>query len=884
MSSYLEIAVNVAQVSGVFHYHLPEHLEGKVGSGHLVIVPFGKQRVQGVVLRSLEQPEAPYTRAVEELVDPAVVLTAGQLALARHLAESTLAPLSACIGLMVPAGLSQLADTLYSRLPAQPSGRPISALQQRLLTLLERRGPLRGRQIDQAMPRLDWRPLARGLLRRGLLKAQSVLPPPSVQPKAVRTAQLACPPEQARAALPGLGKAGSQVLARRQAMLTFLLKENGPVDVSWAYAASGGNLTDLRALAERGLVSLGESQVWRDPLMEVEFIPAEPPPLTGDQEIVWAELQAGLADAAAGQPVAPYLLHGVTGSGKTEIYLRAVEAVLQGGKQAIVLVPEIALTPQTVRRFLARFPGQVGLVHSRLSAGERYDTWRRARLGLLKVVVGPRSALFTPFPQIGLIVVDECHDDSYYQEESQPYHHAREAAVTYAGLVGALCLLGSATPDLLSQHRAHQGQWHYLQLPVRILAHRRAIQAQLERSAGPPQPADGALRPLQAGTYHYFEKEAAARDLPPVQVADMRQELKAGNRSIFSRALQAALTQTLEAGQQAILFLNRRGAATYIFCRDCGYSLKCPRCELPLTYHASSWQAGQLAHPADEPAGAGQTGELPKFLPTALPAEPLICHRCGYKRKMPLNCPGCGSRRIRQYGAGTERVEAEVQALLPQARTLRWDSETTRQKGAHEIILSHFANRRADILVGTQMLAKGLDMPLVTLVGVVLADIGLNLPDYRAAERTFQLLTQVAGRAGRSPLGGQVILQTFMPEHYAIQAAARHDAAGFYAQELAYRQQLGYPPYTRLVRLEYRHPEAAQAEAAAHALAAHLLDWIESADRRATRLIGPAPCFFSRIGGLARWQIVLRGPDPASLLRNRPLAEWKIEVDPVSLL
>jgi primosomal protein N' (replication factor Y) len=402
-----------------------------------------------------------------------------------------------------------------------------------------------------------------------------------------------------------------------------------------------------------------------------------------------------------------------------------------------------------------------------------------------------------------------------------------------------VCLLGSATPDITSAYRAAQGEWRYLRLPARILAHKETVQFRLQKLGQPSR-----YRPL--------ENLAETIDLPSVRVVDMRQELQRGNRSIFSLALQEALTHVLEEKQQAILFLNRRGTATYVFCRDCGHVLKCPRCDTPLTYHS--------------------------------PQAALTCHYCGYQRKMPETCPACKSRRIRQYGMGTERVEAEVQALFPRVRTLRWDYETTRKKGAHEVILGHFVAGRADVLVGTQMLAKGLDLPLVTLVGVVLADVGLNLPDYRAPERTFQVLTQVAGRAGRSPLGGEVLLQTFQPEHYVIQAAAGHNYREFYTQELEHRRHLHYPPFTRLVRLEYRHNRLETAEAAAQAMAEQLRQSIRLEGRRSTELIGPAPCFFSRLAGLYRWQIVLRGPDPASLLSHRDLGEWRVEIDPPSLL
>jgi primosomal protein N' (replication factor Y) len=452
-----------------------------------------------------------------------------------------------------------------------------------------------------------------------------------------------------------------------------------------------------------------------------------------------------------------------------------------------------------------------------------------------------------------VIIVDEFHDDSYYQAEIPPYYHARQLAVMYAHLAGAVCVLGSATPDVESRYRAAVGEWQYLGLPARILAHKQTVQNQLQKLAAERQ--EGAV----ASHYRPLEADAETIELPSVRIIDMREELKAGNRSIFSRALQQALTEVLQHREQAILFLNRRGSATYVFCRDCGYALKCPRCEIPLTLHTDAAQR-------------------------EMQTEALICHRCGYRRKMVQSCPQCKGTRVRHFGVGTERVEEEIRSLYPQARPLRWDFETTREKGAHDLILNRFSSHQADILVGTQMVAKGLDLPLVTLVGVVLAEVGLNLPDLRAAERTFQVLTQVAGRAGRSPLGGQVILQTFQPEQYAIQAAAGHDYDSFYRQELQARRSMGYPPFARLVRLEYRHLRAEQAEAVAHKLAAQLQAWIEEERSGATEIIGPAPCFYARLGGQYRWQIVLRGPDPAALLRGRIPEGWRIETNPPSLL
>jgi primosomal protein N' (replication factor Y) len=851
MTTFVEVAVNVPQVSGVFHYHLTPELDGQVRPGHLVEVPFGRQQVQGVVFRLVDQAEVPQTKPVTSLLDSQVVLTPLQIKLAEELAESTLSPLAACIDAMIPPGLAQQADTLYQKgTPLYPVSHPLTPLQNRILRVLSERGPLRSRQLDSAFKHVDWRASARSLVNQGLLSTHTVLPEPSVRPKTVRTARLACTAQQAEAALPNLARDGTPALTRRQAMLRLLLREGGEVQAAWLYAESGGNLADLQSLEKRSLVQLSNIEVWRDPLEQLEYIPSQPPELTSDQAAAWDSIQVGLQQAAQGKAVLPFLLHGVTGSGKTEIYLRSVQATLELGRQAIILVPEIALTPQTIRRFVSRFPDRVGAMHSRLSAGERFDTWRRARQGELTVIVGPRSALFTPFADIGLIVVDEFHDDTYYQAETQPHYHARDVAVRYAQLTGAVCILGSATPDIVSRYQAEAKKWHYLSLPQRILAHRQAVEGQVQRLGIRSQ-------------YRPISDETEFIDLPPVEVVDMRQELQAGNRSIFSLSLQKSLAETLDNHQQAILFLNRRGSATYIFCRDCGYILKCPRCDLPLTYHTAVAKVN-----ATTPASTAE----------------LTCHYCFYKRKLPSTCPNCGGERIRQYGTGTEKVEAEVLAHFPQARTLRWDFETTRQKGAHDLILSHFVNHQADVLVGTQMIAKGLDLPLVTLVGVVLADVGLSLPDLRASERTFQILTQVAGRAGRSPLGGQVILQTFLPEHYVIQAAARHDYQAFYRQELEYRRQLHYPPYSHMVRLEYRHRDPERAESTANNMAGQIKKWLAEEERVETELVGPTPCFFSRLAGMYRWQLVLRGPDPVSLLRGQHLGDWRVEVNPPSLL
>ncbi|MHB8113080.1 MAG: replication restart helicase PriA [Bellilinea sp.] len=839
MPLFVEVAVHVPGNTGTFDYHLPPELEGKVQPGCLVVVPFGPQRVQGVALRYIDMPSVPETRPVEALLDPLPVVTGAQMELAQQLSDQTLTPLSACLDLMLPAGISQQADREYQLVePLRVADDELKPTARRIVLLLRERGALRGRQIEASLPHQHAKEALQGLAKQGVVISRPVLPEPGVHPKLVRMVGLACPPEGIEPKLSQIGRAGTPAYQRRKAMLDFLVREPWLVEAAWVYAASGGNLADLRRLEELGLVVLSESEVWRDPLAQVEAPLQTPPELTQGQAQVWSQLQAALRSQNNGI-WKPYLLHGVTGSGKTEIYLRAVQEVLLQGKQALVLVPEIALTPQTVRRFLGRFPGMVGLVHSQLSVGERYDTWRRARAGKLQVIVGPRSALFTPFPNLGLIVLDEFHDSSYYQSEPAPAYSAVQAALTYGRLTRSTVLLGSATPSVEWMYTAQEKNWPVLALPERIMAHRQTVAAQLTRQSQKSNPDETG-------------SEGSFLPLPPVKIVDMRQELKAGNRSMFSRALQDALIQTLDAGQQAILFLNRLGSATYVFCRDCGHTLRCPRCDRALTLHSD--------------------------------AAMLVCHTCGYRRKKPERCPNCGSTQIRDYGTGTERVEQEVLKTFPQARTLRWDSETTRQKGSHDLVLSHFVSHRADILIGTQMLAKGLDLPLVTLVGVILAEVGLYLDDFRAPERTFQLLTQVAGRAGRSPLGGQVVLQTYQPEQYAIQMAAGHDYAGFYRRELNSRREIGYPPFTRLVRLEYRHAEAQKAQAAAQRMAVQLEDWLREGGYSSTELIGPAPSFFAKQNGLYRWQIVLRGPDPAAALRGRNLGDWRVEVDPQSLL
>ena len=830
MCPFVDVSINISQIEQSYTYRVPTELEGSLKPGSLVLVPFGSRLAQGVVLGETGDPELEEIKAVLELLSEDQVLTEQQIELARWLSVHTLAPMGACVGLMIPLGLSRRADVLYSLRDIELSEalmESLSPTQKRLVHLLKRRGALRGAQISYAMPKVDWRRAMSILRQQALISGKNVLPPPSVTSKTVRTAALSVPVE-AIATLDA-DALGSQenTRARRLAVLKRLAGDAMPMDFSWIYAQTGANYADLTLLAEMGLIHFNETEVWRDPLADYELPEATIPSLTPDQQRVWNQILPQLGDKKA----KPFLLHGVTNSGKTEIYMRAVQEQLDKGRQALVLVPEIAMTPQTVRRFMARFPNQVGIYHSKLSDGERYDTWRRARQGDLKIIIGSRSALFMPLQQLGLIVIDECDNDSYDETERLPFYHAVETAIAYARICGATVILGSATPRVTQYYRAEKGDWQLLRLPRRVPAH-------LEYQSAQVGNADIALpdSPL----------------MPPVHIVDMRQELIAGNRQPLSRALKQALQETLNAGQQAILFLNRKGSTTYVFCRTCGHVIRCPRDEIPLTYHRSR--------------------------------RGLLCHQCGYTRQMPKVCPQCGGKQIRQLGMGTEQLEDLVHEAFPAARLLRWDAESTRGKGDHELILSHFSAGRADILIGTQMLAKGLDFPRVTLAGIVLAELGLNLPDYRASERVFQVLTQVAGRAGRSPLGGRVILQSYQPENSVIQLTAGHDFEGFYHQELTFRRELGYPPFSSLTRLVYQHRYDSKAQEEAESMAALLSERITALALKRTFLMGPAPCYFHKWAGQYRWQLVLRGPNPNVVLEGLTLRDWRVEVDPPDLL
>jgi primosomal protein N' (replication factor Y) len=843
---YAEVAVG-GKSRLLLHYDVPSTLADQLAPGHLVRVPLRDKERFGVVVALASSAPVATTRPVLALVDPIPAVAPEYLALARWLADFYLASLADCVWLMVPPPRVGPRRVRSVRLAATPDQ-------------MDAARPSLGRRVKQA-DALDWlaasddplptvaqvraavgcglSPL-RALADRGWIELE--------QENGLHTVVLTLSPPQARARADELR--GSEIY---YAILDFLSTQDGEVPADAVKAATRCELRHLQRLESLDLIVLSETQVVRDPLADVEFVSTDPPPLTPDQATAWEQIKKVVnseqLSVASDHCQSAFLLHGVTGSGKTEIYLRAVAATLAQGRRAIVLVPEISLTPQTTRRFLARFPGRVGLFHSQLSPGERYDTWQRARAGLLDVVVGPRSALFTPLPDLGLIVLDEEHDTSFKAQDRSPAYHARDVALELARQAGATLILGSATPSLESHHQAQSDDLRLLTLPQRIRGHARHLEAQQKR--------------YRVTDARYRQETGQARyiPLPPVQIVDLRQELRAGNRHIFSRALQQTLQETLARGEQAILFLNRRGHATFVLCRDCGHVLRCPHCDVPLTQHVG------------------------KDLGLGIRDSQLVCHHCNHRIPVPAHCPVCGSARIRFFGLGTQQVEVTMRELFPAARTLRWDRDTAARRGAHQIIMDRFASGGADVLVGTQMIAKGLDLPLVTLVGVISADTALNLPDFRAAERTFQLVTQVAGRAGRGLRGGRVIVQTYSPEHYVIQAAARHDYAAFAGREIVFRKEQGYPPYRRLARLEYRHRQPERARSAAERLAETLRALLTARGLPAQDLVGPAPAFFAKRRDLYRWHIILRAEDPAELLRQVELpGGWRVDVDPVSVL
>ena len=871
-------------------------------AGHGVYVPFGRQVLQGVALQLTDVPGVADPREILSLIDSERLITPQQAELARWIAEYYLAPAFSAVALFLPPGFERRARRLLRpvELPAaQPDA--LSDRARTALTIIQEAGEIEITELARQVKRRALRSgnvagIVRLLLTRGLIEERYALAPPKVREKTETSLALGKPapeveaaiaawPASARSVLPRLLDrvaagpleiADARRLAGGRAALTRALERtgvvvqegerlrataaagtlremarslartrseraqvatlrtllDGPRSEPSLRAEAGATGADIEALRAAGLVRREVRHIERDPLAAEQPVAHAPAAtLTPQQARAYAAI-AGALDAARTarrrgrlpERAACFLLHGVTGSGKTEVYLAAVEHARRLGGRAIVLVPEIALAPQTVRRFNARMPGRVAVLHSALTPGEAYDQWQRVRRGEADVVIGSRSALFAPAPALELIVVDEEHEWTYKQSDPAPRYHVRDVVERYCRLTGAVAVFGSATPDLVTAARARAGRYRLLELPQRVQRVDRA------NPAGP-------LRTVP---------------LPSVEVVDMREELRHGNRSVFSRALAAALDEALADGDQAMLFLNRRGAAVYV-CRACGEAAGCPRCSVALTYHSAD--------------------------------ERLRCHECGHVAPVPDSCVTCGDPRIAPMGLGTQRLEREVERRFPRARTLRWDRDTAAGRDGHRAILDRFLRGAANVLVGTQTIAKGLDLPAVTLVGVVNADLSLRLPDFTGPERTFQLLTQVAGRAGRGPRGGRVLVQTYSLDHPAIAAAAAHDYQAFFEAEIAARAPFDYPPAGRLVRLLYADSDPERGRTVAGTMADLLRTAIDREGIAGLEVLGPTPPYVTRRRGRWRWQITLRGADATPLLRRLSFPRgWTVDVDPVSLL
>ncbi len=573
----------------------------------------------------------------------------------------------------------------------------------------------------------------------------------------------------------------------------------------WVTGKLGVSSQTVKSLEKTGVIQIISTQSFRNPV-RMESVEEKRQELSEAQQRIVREV---LADFDGGKP-ATYLLHGITGSGKTEVYMRLIEEITQRGRQAIVLIPEIALTYQTLLRFYRRFGDSVSVLNSTLSQGEKYDQCQRAKNGEINVIIGPRSALFTPFPNIGLIVIDEEHEGSY-KSEATPKYHARETALEVARLHGASVLLGSATPSLEAFYRARTGEYKLFQLKERL----------------------------------------TGGSLPTVYTVDLRQELKEGNRSIFSRKLQELLDDRLKKGEQSILFLNRRGYSGFMSCRSCGHVMKCPHCDVSLSEHKNGM---------------------------------LLCHYCGYGEPRPKLCPVCGSRYISGFRAGTQQIEEKLKEMFPQVRTLRMDADTTKSKDSYEQILSAFSNREADVLIGTQMIVKGHDFPRVTLVGVLAADLSLSVGDYRAGERTFQLLTQAVGRAGRGNLPGEAVIQTYQPDHYAVVRAADQDYEAFYKEEILYREMLGYPPVSHMMAVQVFSKEEERGAALADRLSASARRTCFGGEEGGrffdVQIIGPASASIGRINDIFRFVFYVKCPEYGKLVNIKDLLEEEMQRQP----
>jgi primosomal protein N' (replication factor Y) len=775
---FVEVAVPVP-VDETFDYALPAELTAEPGAR--VLVPYGGRRLVGVVVAAKSQATLRGRgglRRVVQVLDDEPVLPEALLEVLLRAARDALCPPGIALAAAVPPGTAPRPGVRVTLLPAGMRALERGELRGTLAQVLWALGK-RARTESEIRTRFPSAVAALARLERlGLVARSATTDRPRVRARTERVYRRA----------PGLDFARAQLelarAPRQLELLTALGVTPAPVRSSPA----------LRALVEAGYVLCEERELLRSVSAEPLVKPEDIPQLTTHQQAALSEIQRALE----AERFAQFLLYGITGSGKTEVYQRAVEATLARGKSAIVLVPEISLTHQLVDRFRGRFGERVAVLHSGLSAGERFDQWRLIREGRVPIAIGARSAVFAPYTELGLIVIDEEHDAAYKSDEGFRYH-ARDVAKLRAERAGCPLLLGSATPDVGTAWRCAHGEIERLVLPERV----------------------------------------ARRPLPTVEIVDQSSAVaRAGRRSMLSRPLRQALAETLAAGKQSILFLNRRGFAGHVYCFACGNALSCKHCDISLVYHA----ADGVRRPQDPLEGE------------------LRCHYCGYREEPREQCPSCGSAEGGMAGFGTERLFEEVTAMFPGARVGRLDRDTSSRRGAQRKILADFHRGELDVLVGTQMVAKGHDVPGVTLVGVIAADLGLHFPDFRAGERTFQLLTQVAGRAGRGDDPGRVLVQTFLPDHYAIALARTHDYPRFYREEIERRRPHGWPPFRDLVQLALSGPRAASVEGAANALAGMAKTVLQDdTGGEGVEVLGPAPAPLSRIRDEFRWQLLLLG-------------------------
>jgi primosomal protein N' (replication factor Y) len=844
----------------LYSYRAPDHLADELQPGQLIAAPFGERTVPGVIWSldasddtadsadsadSAVDAERSPLRFISALLLEEPALSPVQRALAEWIATYYAAPLASAARLMLPPGLMR-----KMRYSLRPTGVDRSEAERlppdaaMLLAMLDDRRAVEREQVSEALGMTRARRAIRALLDAGLAVVAPEAPAAYARARRERLVRLVATDnalarwrEEARTRLGEsapfssaaqgnrrpAGESASERLLRQLATLDALVRRaepRAPWKLEELRRLTRVTASGLAELETAGLIAVERSVARRDPLAGRTYPRTQALPLTAEQSAALHEILTRVEVGGA-----TFLLHGVTGSGKTEVYLQALAAVIARGKRGLALVPEIALTPQAVARYAGRFPGRVALLHSGLTEGERLDEWRRIRAGEADVVVGSRSALFAPIERLGLIIVDEEHEAAY-KEERTPTYHARDVATHLGALTGATVILGSATPSAESYWRARQGIYRLIELRER---------PPITQTASP-------------------STEQSFASMPEVTVVDLRAELRAGHTSILSAALQEALAETLERGEQAILFLNRRGTATSVVCRECGFVARCIRCDVAMTFHATEAR--------------------------------LLCHYCGRHEAPPRFCPVCGSASIRYFGVGSERVESAVKRQFPTARVLRWDRDTAKTRLAHEQLSQAFAERRADVLVGTQMIAKGLDLPAVTLVGVISADIALFLPDFRASERAFQLLTQVAGRAGRAERAGRALVQTFNPEHFCIQAAARHDYHLFMEAELTARERYDYPPLRRFVKFTFEHADRYTAQIEATALAGRLERLLRDLALDQADIVGPAPALLERLRGHYRWHVILRAQDPLPILQELTSEDlppgWLMDVDPTS--